>query len=284
MISEVINDIIMYMEYLKEQGYYVTIHFQTDKFSSLMYAFSKYNIHRNPYCNLIKSEPDAWKHCIARQKKIYLRLKQGCFWGMCYAGVEEYIFPLKNQEVFGFISVGGYAIDRIKAQQRIKAVAQKYELDAQRLQKAYQKLRSKKPDFYRINTVIKPLCHMFSLAYGMLPNASNSDGSMQTMISKMIEFINRHYAEKITLSDLCRLCNVSGSTISHNFKKMTGYHVREYITLVRMTNAKLLLVNTDLSIGEISGLVGYEDSNYFTNSFRNSVGISPKKFRNTSIV
>lgn len=281
MISTLINDMIMYIEFLKSQGIRLTIHFRTNKFSSLMYAFSKYNIHSSSFCNLIKSNPEAWQHCVRRQEKIYGKLKKGPFWGMCYAGVEEYIFPLQYQEIFGFISVSGYAVKEETALMRIRNVSEQYQIMLPRLMEAYQNLEHQQPDFHRLNTVIKPLCHMFSHAYAMLPNAAPGGGSIaQNMVSKMIEYINRHYAEKISLADLSALCNVSYSTVSHNFKRITGYGVREYIALVRMTNAKILLMNTGLSINEISGLVGYEDSNYFTNSFRNMVGIPPQKFRN----
>lgn len=53
----------------------------------------------------------------------------------------------------------------------------------------------------------------------------------------------------------------------------------EYLTKVRINEAKKLLSTTDLSIKEVSSQVGYQDSSYFGRVFKNVEGVPPSKFK-----
>ena len=63
------------------------------------------------------------------------------------------------------------------------------------------------------------------------------------------------------------------------FKEYTGFAPHEYITQLRIYNAKYLLKATDLSIDEISRQTGFSDSVYFIQVFKKIEGITPSKFR-----
>ncbi|MNZ50740.1 HTH-type transcriptional activator Btr [compost metagenome] len=60
------------------------------------------------------------------------------------------------------------------------------------------------------------------------------------------------------------------------------YVIPEYISKIRIQNAKVLLQETDLNIQEISASVGITDSLYFSKLFKNVTGISPCPTRNTT--
>ena len=83
----------------------------------------------------------------------------------------------------------------------------------------------------------------------------------------------------LTIEDVCKRYSCSRSHISHCFKKQTGYTFREYLTNVRLENAKSLLQYSGLTITEIAFSVGFNDSNYFSNVFKAQMGISPMKYR-----
>jgi AraC-like DNA-binding protein len=53
----------------------------------------------------------------------------------------------------------------------------------------------------------------------------------------------------------------------------------KYATLRRIGEAQNLLINTDMTITAIAAQIGYNNSNYFQNAFRNAVGISPGEYR-----
>ena len=84
------------------------------------------------------------------------------------------------------------------------------------------------------------------------------------------------------------LLSVSAEHLSRSFKRETGFGFKEYITLLRLKNAEeLLKTRKNMSISEIAFLCGFNDSNYFSDKFKRTYGISPlnfrKNFKNTAL-
>ena len=98
-------------------------------------------------------------------------------------------------------------------------------------------------------------------------------------ISRCINHIRLHYAENITLSDLCSISLMSKASLTRRFQKETGTTVFTYIRNARCHHAVALLEEGVLTIKEIAGYVGYPDYNYFSKVFRSYAGVSPVEYR-----
>lgn len=98
-------------------------------------------------------------------------------------------------------------------------------------------------------------------------------------ISRCINHIKLHYAENITLSDLCSISSMSKANLTRRFQKETGTTVFTYIRNARCHHAVALLEEGVLTIKEIAGYVGYPDYNYFSKVFRSYAGVSPVEYR-----
>lgn len=96
-------------------------------------------------------------------------------------------------------------------------------------------------------------------------------------ITAILDYINDHLNENITLSLLQQEFFLSKYYICHFFKKNTGFSVVEYITHKRIMNAKELLSN-DIPITEVCHSVGFNDYSNFYKTFRKITGISPKEY------
>lgn len=94
-------------------------------------------------------------------------------------------------------------------------------------------------------------------------------------------FIAAHLAEDLKLRDIAAHVNLSPSYLCSKFKQETGQTVVEYLTEVRLEQAKLLLRNSDLRIGEIAEQVGFHDARHFSRTFRQQTGLLPTEFRQT---
>ncbi|MBQ8526394.1 MAG: helix-turn-helix transcriptional regulator [Clostridia bacterium] len=94
-----------------------------------------------------------------------------------------------------------------------------------------------------------------------------------------IDYINVNYAENITLEKLADLNDVSPGYMSRKFKSDTGVNISEYIRKVRIKQAKILLLETNDSISQISEKCGFTDSNYFSYIFKQEENISPLRYR-----
>lgn len=102
-------------------------------------------------------------------------------------------------------------------------------------------------------------------------------------LSSIVDFINEHYAEPITLESVAQQYYMNSSYLSRYFKSQTGENFTKYLTRIRMKGAIRLMNTTDLKIHEIALMVGYENMNYFSKLFRHFTGSTPSEFmRNLS--
>jgi two-component system response regulator YesN len=100
-------------------------------------------------------------------------------------------------------------------------------------------------------------------------------------IKRVVEYINNHYEEEITLQGLSELFHINPSYISQLFRKETGMTFKEYLTKLRISYASALLADTNLSISQITHKAGYNDYFYFIKAFKKRKGKTPKQYRNS---
>ncbi|MBQ7795276.1 MAG: response regulator [Lachnospiraceae bacterium] len=93
------------------------------------------------------------------------------------------------------------------------------------------------------------------------------------------QYVENHLNESITLEDAAAVAGFAPTYFSGVFKKQTGQTFTEYLTEVRIQEAKRLLRCGDKSIGEIAVLTGYPDDKYFRKLFKKIVGIKASEYR-----
>jgi len=109
---------------------------------------------------------------------------------------------------------------------------------------------------------------------------NNLSLNRRVSIEKIIEYINKNYSDpNLSLVSIADEFKVTPQYLSLFFKEMTGQKLSDYIINLRIEKAKYLLINSTLSISEISQHVGYNYPTNFINAFKKRVGISPAKFR-----
>ena len=91
--------------------------------------------------------------------------------------------------------------------------------------------------------------------------------------------VNDYYMKKLTLQEIAESNFVSRHALSLAFKDIVGITFKEYLILFRLTEAKKLLLTTDLSISQISEAVGYENVNNFLRIFKKREKITPLQYR-----
>ncbi len=98
-------------------------------------------------------------------------------------------------------------------------------------------------------------------------------------INETVHYIAAHYNEPLTLEMLARRASVSTSHYSRSFREATGYGFKEYLNMIRIGEARRLLLGTDESICNVAYACGFNDSNYFSTCFKSIHGESPVAFR-----
>ena len=97
--------------------------------------------------------------------------------------------------------------------------------------------------------------------------------------SRVKNYLDAHYAEKLTLDGICERFFVSKSYLSHVFKELNGESPMRYLAAVRLNRAKAFLRETDLPVREIAERSGYPDACYFSRLFRSAEGCTPLAYR-----
>lgn len=270
MENKLIEDINNYISYLNNKGLSISVH------GKIIGGLLEHNIHANPFCTFVKTNDDAWKKCITCQQKVFSRCNKDYLFGMCYAGVEEYVFYVDDKT---FISVSGYGIDKEKAAERINRLAREYYFDKSELLTVYEQgLIHEKENISELKVLVKPLCHMLSLLQIMIGDIVTLETKSKTFDS-ILAFVQRNMMQDITLRDIADACACSESTVSHLFKEYTNQSVKKYMNELRIKQAEKLLLTTNLPINNISLLCSFADTNYFSTAFKKKYGLSPTKFR-----
>lgn len=101
----------------------------------------------------------------------------------------------------------------------------------------------------------------------------------EKLLSKVKDYVDRNYSENITLTSISKDFGISSGYLSVLFNDYIGQNFIDYLTNLRIQNAKNLLKSTDLKIYEIADRVGYRDAYYFSTAFKKSVGINPTDYR-----
>ena len=115
----------------------------------------------------------------------------------------------------------------------------------------------------------------------LVPRASTGPAPQNSCdIDRALRFIDRHACEGLKVNDLlAETQSVSRTTFHKHFSEVTGMTPAQAIQQRRMSEARWLLTDSQMSPSSISGLCGYVDYMHFYRVFRKSEGISPNKYR-----
>jgi len=96
---------------------------------------------------------------------------------------------------------------------------------------------------------------------------------------RLVEYIDAHLAERITLFQLARMAGVSTGHFSRAFKHTFGVTTHAYLIRRRVERAQSVMLSTQLPLSEIALACGLSDQSHFTRMFRRIVGETPNAWR-----
>lgn len=124
--------------------------------------------------------------------------------------------------------------------------------------------------------------HIWSILYVHMPDAAQppvrSDNRL-SVLREMIGFLQKHYCEKITLSDIAAAGKVCQSNCCVIFREYLHQTPIQYLIDYRLNKSADLLKNTSMSITEIALASGFAGVSYYAETFRKYFGRSPTEYR-----
>ena len=105
--------------------------------------------------------------------------------------------------------------------------------------------------------------------------------SEQDFLKKMNELIEKNLDNSAyTVEDLAKNLTISRVQLYRKVKAILGISVSDHINNIRLEKSKELLKKSKQNISEIAYAVGFSSPNYFSTSFKNKFGVSPKEYKN----
>ena len=111
--------------------------------------------------------------------------------------------------------------------------------------------------------------------------AMASIGSHTQKIAQATDYLQRHFAEAVTVEELADLCGMSVSGFHSHFKKITSLSPLQYQKSLRLTEARRLIAQESCNIAEAAYQVGYESPSQFSREYKRYFGHAPKEARAT---
>ncbi|MCR5073182.1 MAG: response regulator [Clostridiales bacterium] len=101
------------------------------------------------------------------------------------------------------------------------------------------------------------------------------------IVNHAIEYMETHFADKLTLQEVADSCYVSQWHLSKLLNKHTNGTFYDALNEIRVREAKRLLADPKLRVGDIGTMVGYQDSAHFARVFKKFTGMSANEYRNS---
>ncbi len=117
---------------------------------------------------------------------------------------------------------------------------------------------------------------VFDRLLTMLARKRNENLSL--FIQQAVHYVNHHYCEDISLSDVAGAIAISNNYLSSQFKEEMGIALTEYMSDLRVNKAKLLLAEGKLDLKEVARQCGFNSYTYFLQVFKRKTGLTPKEF------
>jgi AraC-like DNA-binding protein len=107
----------------------------------------------------------------------------------------------------------------------------------------------------------------------------NMGDRKELYVKKAVEYISMNYSRKVRISEMAGYIGLDRSYLCSIFKSVSGLSPQEFLINLRVNKACELMLNEDLTIGDISRSVGYDDQLLFSKTFTKIKGQSPREFR-----
>ncbi|WP_245645710.1 helix-turn-helix transcriptional regulator [Pseudonocardia acaciae] len=127
------------------------------------------------------------------------------------------------------------------------------------------------------------LAHLTLLLVGVARLATEVLGEPrrgnERLLAEVFDVIERRYPDRLSLREVAGAVNLTPGHLTTTVRRRTGRTVQDWITERRMTEARRLLTETELAVGEVGRQVGLPDPGYFGRVFRREHGITPRAWR-----
>ena len=228
----------------------------------------------NKYCTYIQSLDNGREKCICSDKELLLKCRETkkAQFHVCHAGLIDVGVPIIHADtVIGYLILGQMkkTDDFFHYLKKNEAIPE----NAKSMKEYYDELVLF--DEGKITSIINIALMLakYILLEKMLYSVTND------CVDRVVHYISENLSEPFSIKKMSAAVGYSSSEIYKSFHKYHHCTVGEYVTKSRIEYSCGLLLETDLSVEEISVKCGFSSAPYFSKKFKELMGISPVKYR-----
>ena len=224
---------------------------------------------RTPHCRqkCMESNRQSFQHC---QKTGHMIIYH------CHAGLVEATAPLvDNGMVIGYIMFGQItdAKDEEALNTLIRAAFERYGLPPTDFPRSRPGITKKSTEQIQAAARILEACTFYVLFKRLMyARRQNFAKNLDTYLKSRLE-------EDLTADQIAADFHISRSKLYASCEKYLGMGIAAYLKNLRLTRAKELLLQSDLTVSQIALKTGFSDCNYFCRVFKKETGLSARKYR-----
>lgn len=235
-----------------------------------------YPAESGPFCRLVKENEKTAHFCKLNDARAFDKVKETnqVYLYKCSFGLYDAVAPLYSfGKLVGYLMMG-QTLDSLNSSRSYAfQKAAPYFTDRKQLTEAVEQTPMREKEMILSCLSIMTIC----AEYITLTNRLESGGS--ELSEAVRQYIDRHFAEPLTVSQLCARFFCSRSTLLARFSKNQHTTINAYLTEVRLSHAREMLLHTARPVREIAEACGFSNQNYFTKVFTRANGCTPTQFR-----
>lgn len=232
-----------------------------------------YNTH-NRYCAYIQNKEDGLKRCLRSDMDLLIECRQTKKpqFHVCHAGLVDIGVPIMHEDaILGYLILG--QMKKNKVFSRNMKIIEELSLDEAKMKEYYDGLvtydEKKTASIINIAVILAKYIFFEKMLYPVTNKC----------IEKATSYINANLSDSLNIQKISTGIGYSSSELYKSFHMYHHCTVGEYITKMRVEYSSVLLLETDLSVEEVSQKVGFSNAPYFSKKFKELKGISPLKFK-----
>lgn len=227
--------------------------------------------HRNPFCDRIKNAVDRLRQCSRNDTSeiaVIAETERRPFIHRCHAGVDEMVTPIFVDGVYA----GAFFLGPFRRP------------DAECVYSCCCDEFNELPEYNAdIVSAAGRILRLLEFTAGhharTLAVRESFESEANAKLRPALEYMAHHFKENITASEMAELCHLSTSRFIHLFNEKMNAGFSDYLRNLRIEEAKILLSNTDMRIGDIASRCGFQSQSYFGLIFRRVAGMKPTVYR-----
>ena len=235
-------------------------------------AFPKEHL---PFCAAVNGIESEHKMCLKCDRNACLQAleKHDTYIYRCRYGLIEAVSPLYNfGTLTGFLMMGQVCDSDNENEKTIAEFFETYKdiIEKEKYENILPRVNGDNIDSY---IKVMTICAKYLTLSNAIP------ASKPTIAELAKKYINDNTEKKIVIGDICNALKCSKSTLLTSFKRQYGITINTYITELKLSIAKRMLSDGDMTINEIACELGFSDQSYFSKVFSAKYGIPPSEYR-----